>query len=53
MQSIRSRVYRQEIKAAVKKICEEASSDELRNLVCNCCHMLQKDDEQKVTDKKA
>ena len=53
MQSIRSRVYRQEIQAAVKKICEEASSDELRNLVCNCCHMLQKDDEQKVTDKKA
>ena len=50
LQSLKSRSYRQEIKAAVKKICDEASSDELRMLVCNCCHLLQKDDEQKPAD---
>ena len=53
LQSLKSRSYRQEIKAAVKKICDEASSDELRMLVCNCCHLLQKDDEQKPADTEA
>jgi hypothetical protein len=47
LQTPKSRVYRQEIKAVVKKICAEASSDDLRLLVCNCCHMLQQDDEKK------
>lgn len=42
MQSLKSRSYRKEIEAAVKKICEDASSDDLQHLVCNCCHLLQK-----------
>jgi hypothetical protein len=41
-QSQKSRIYRQEIKAAVTKICEDASNLELQGIVCNCCHMLQK-----------
>jgi predicted transcriptional regulator len=41
-QSQKSRVYRQEINAAVVKICEDASSEQLQGMVCNCCHMLQK-----------
>ena len=52
-QTPKSRIYRQEIKSAVKKICNEASSDDLRTMVCNCCHMLQKDDEQQTGDTKA
>jgi len=44
-QSQKSRSYRQEIKAAVSKICEEASSEELKGIVCKCCHMLQKADQ--------
>lgn len=43
-QSVKSRIYRQEIKAAVKKICEDASSNELRLIVCKCCHQLQEED---------
>jgi uncharacterized protein len=47
-QSQKSRLYRQEIKAAVNKICEEASNAELQSLVCSCCHLLQKaGDEQR------
>jgi hypothetical protein len=52
LQTPKSRIYRQEIKAAVKKICDDASSDDLRLLVCNCCHMLQKEDEKKSVDTK-
>jgi len=52
LQLLKSRSYRQEIKAAVKKIRDEASSDDLRLLVCNCCHLLQKNDEQKQADTK-
>ena len=44
LQSPKSRIYRQEIKAAVKKICEEATIEELHVIVCNCCHLLQKED---------
>ncbi len=43
-QSPKSAPYRQEIKAAVKKICDEASGTELQMMVCNCCHILQKVD---------
>ena len=49
MQSVKSRSYRQEIDLAVKKICEEASADELHHLVCNCCHLLQKEEGQEKT----
>ena len=52
LQLLKSRSYRQEIKAAVKKIRDEASSDDLRLLVCNCCPLLQKNDEQKQADTK-
>ena len=48
IQSLKSRSYRKEIDAAVQKICEEASSADLHRIVCNCCHLLQKEsDEQK------
>ena len=50
IQTPKSRIYRQEIKAAVKKICEDASSEDLRIIVCNCCHMLQEDDKEKPVD---
>ncbi|MEI8031944.1 MAG: helix-turn-helix domain-containing protein [Chlorobiaceae bacterium] len=43
-QSPKSGAYRQEIKAAVKKICDEASAKELQMIVCNCCHLLQKEE---------
>ncbi|NTW68617.1 MAG: helix-turn-helix domain-containing protein [Chlorobiaceae bacterium] len=45
-QSQKSKLYRQEIKAAVNKICEEASNEELQGMVCKCCHMLQKEDKK-------
>jgi len=51
MQSIKSRSYRKEIELAVKKICEEDSSDDLHRIVCNCCHLLQKENEQKTCGK--
>jgi predicted transcriptional regulator len=51
MQSHKSRGYRKEIEVAVKKICEEASSDDLHRIVCNCCHLLQKEENQKKVDK--
>jgi uncharacterized protein len=42
--SPKSRKYRQEIKEAVKTICDESSTpDKLRELVCSCCHLLQKE----------
>ena len=53
LQTAKSRIYRQEIKAAVKKICEDASSDDLQLIVCNCCHMLQKDDKKNPDDTKS
>jgi predicted transcriptional regulator len=46
LQSLKSRAYRHEIKEAVKKICNDASSDDLRLIVCNCCHMLQSKEEK-------
>ncbi len=45
----RSQVYNEEIKAAVQKICEEASREELYKIVCNCCHQLQKEDADQAT----
>ncbi|MEI8185104.1 MAG: helix-turn-helix domain-containing protein [Chlorobiaceae bacterium] len=47
IQTPKSRIYRQEIKTAVKKICDDASNADLSLIVCSCCHMLQKDDEKK------
>ena len=44
MQLQKSRSYRKEIEIAVKKICEEAEPDDLHQIVCNCCHLLQKED---------
>ncbi|NTU97950.1 MAG: helix-turn-helix domain-containing protein [Chlorobiaceae bacterium] len=42
--SPKSRPYRQEIKEAVKTLCgEDAKPEELRKLVCSCCHLLQKE----------
>ncbi|MEI6847767.1 MAG: helix-turn-helix domain-containing protein [Chlorobiaceae bacterium] len=40
----KSKMYSKEIKAAVNKICEEASIDELSVIVCKCCHLLQKEE---------
>ncbi len=51
LQSPRSRLYRQEIKAAVRKICEDASSDELHFIVCKCCQLLNKEGETTVVEK--
>ena len=46
-QSLKSKSYRKEIDSAVTSICEDASSADLRRIVCNCCHLLQKEgDEQ-------
>ncbi|NHQ60030.1 helix-turn-helix domain-containing protein [Chlorobium sp. BLA1] len=47
-QSQKSRPYRQEIKAAVNRICEEAANEELQVMVCKCCHILQKEDQTEV-----
>jgi uncharacterized protein len=45
MQLQKSRSYRKEIDAAVKIICEkEAVVEELHKIVCNCCHLLQKEE---------
>ena len=45
-QSPKSSTYKLEIEAAVKKMCgEEVLSSELSRLVCNCCRMLQKEEE--------
>jgi uncharacterized protein len=42
--SPKSKHYRQEIKEAVKILCsEEPKPDELRQMVCSCCHLLQKE----------
>ncbi len=43
-QNIKSRTYRQEIKAAVEKICAGAAENELHGIVCRCCQILTKDD---------
>ncbi len=51
MQSVKSRSYRKEIEMAVKKICEDASTEELHHLVCNCCHLLQKEEGQDTCGK--
>lgn len=45
LQSPRTKLYRQEIKAAAKKICDEASVDELHFIVCKCCQLLKKEGE--------
>lgn len=42
-QSHKSKSYRKEIEVAAATICAEASSAELRSIVCNCCHLLQKE----------
>ena len=51
MQSLKSKSYRKEIEMAVKKICEEASLEELHTFVCNCCHLLQKEEGQNTCSK--
>ncbi len=51
MQSFKSKSYRKEIEMAVKKICEEASKEELLSFVCNCCHLLQKEEGQNTCSK--
>ena len=51
LQSPRTRLYRQEIKAAVRKICEDASSDELHFIVCKCCQLLKKEGETTNVEK--
>ena len=45
LQLSRTRLYRQEIKAAVRKICEDASTEELYFIVCKCCQLLKKEGE--------
>ncbi len=50
IQTPKSRIYRQEIKTAVKKICEDASSEDLRLIVCKCCHIMQEYDKEKLGD---
>ncbi|NTV91975.1 MAG: helix-turn-helix domain-containing protein [Chlorobiaceae bacterium] len=45
MQLPKTRHYRQEIKAAVKKIREDDSPKELLFIVCKCCQLLQKEGE--------
>ena len=52
-QSPKTKNYRQEIKSAVKHICDNASSGDLESIVCNCCRLLQKEDEIKVKEEKA
>jgi len=39
----KSESYQKEIKAAGKKIYGGASTDELRMMVCKCCHLLQEE----------
>jgi uncharacterized protein len=48
MQSVKSKSYCNEIELAVKKICEEATSDELHRIVCTCCRLLQQEAKQDV-----
>lgn len=43
LQLPKSKLYKQEIKGAVKKILEDASDDELRFIVCKCCQLLGKE----------
>jgi hypothetical protein len=42
--SIKSRLYKQEIRTAVEKICEGVAGEELHGIVCRCCQILKKDD---------
>lgn len=43
-QTIRSRVYKQEIRNAVDKIRAGVEGAELYTIVCKCCQILKKDD---------
>lgn len=43
-QTIRSRVYKQEIHNAVGMLCDGAKDTELYGIVCKCCQILKKDD---------
>lgn len=47
MQSSRSSLYRTGIEAAVDKIRQDASVDELYSIVCNCCRLMQKEDAER------
>ncbi len=51
MQLQKSMDYRKEIEVAVQKICEEASSNDLHQIVCNCCRLLQQEGDQEVCSK--
>ena len=51
MQLQKSRGYRKEIDAAVKKICEQAAPEDLHQIVCNCCHLLQKEEKPEKAEK--
>ncbi|NTU52776.1 MAG: Fis family transcriptional regulator [Chlorobiaceae bacterium] len=44
-QTIKSRVYKQEIRNAVDKISEGAEGDALYAIVCKCCQILKKNDQ--------
>jgi hypothetical protein len=51
MQLQKSMDYCKQIEAAVQKILEEASSNDLHQIVCNCCRLLQQEGEQVVCGK--
>lgn len=46
MQSPKSLAYHAEIAATVEKICDRVSMDELLQLVCSCCRLMQKEGEE-------
>ncbi|MGB7512093.1 MAG: helix-turn-helix domain-containing protein [Pelodictyon phaeoclathratiforme] len=48
MQLLKSINYRKEIEIAVQKILEDASSNDLHRIVCNCCRLLQEEGEHVV-----
>ncbi|AAM72786.1 MAG TPA: transcriptional regulator [Chlorobaculum sp.] len=45
-QTIKSRLYKQEIRNAVDKLRDGAAEPELYSIVCNCCQILKNDDKE-------
>ncbi len=43
LQVVKTKVYRQEIKIAAKKLQEEVAPEELRFMVCKCCQILSRE----------
>ena len=39
-QAVKSKSYLEEIKVAVEKICDGASAQELKDIVCKCCQII-------------